>query len=152
MVFLQLLFIFLAYFIGSIPFGFLIGKMKGVDLRKEGSGNIGATNCGRVLGKKYAVIVFLLDVLKGFIFVFLFRFKFISPQYMVISPLLYGLLAALGHSYSIYLNFKGGKAVATSCGMILGFSPALFLIIFIAFFVVKKVTKPNEPALPSYHK
>lgn len=141
MVFLQLLFIFLAYFIGCIPFGYIIGKIKGVDLTKEGSGNIGATNCGRVLGKKYAVLVFLLDVFKGFIFVFLFRFKFISPQIMVISPLLYGFLAAVGHSYSIFLNFKGGKAVATSCGMILGFSPTLFLLIFVVFMIVKKVSK-----------
>ncbi len=140
-VFLQLLFIILAYLIGSIPFGYIIGKIKKIDIRTKGSGNIGATNVGRLLGKKYAVLTYFLDLLKGAVLVALFRYKIISPEYMVLSPMLYGMLAALGHSYSVFLNFKGGKAVSTSCGMILGYSPLVFLIILIVFLIVKSITK-----------
>lgn len=141
MVFFQLLFLFLAYFIGSIPFGYIIGKIKGVDITNKGSGNIGATNVGRLLGKKYAILTYSLDLIKGALFVVLFRYKIINPQYMVLSPMLYGFLAALGHSYSIFMNFKGGKAVSTSCGMILGYSPFTFIIILIVFLIVKMTTK-----------
>jgi len=141
MEFIQLLFIFLAYIIGSIPFGFIIGRLKGVDIRKQGSGNIGATNVGRLLGKKWAILTYVLDLLKGAILVALFRYKVIDPQYMVLSPMLYGFLAALGHSYSIFMNFKGGKAVSTSCGMILGYSPFTFAVILIVFLIVKMITK-----------
>ena len=141
MVFLQVFFIILAYIIGSIPFGFILGKLKGIDIRTQGSGNIGATNVGRLLGKKYAVLVYALDLLKGACLVALFRFKIIDPQYMVLSPMLYGFLAALGHSYSCFMNFKGGKAVSTSCGMILGYSPITFVVIIIAFLIIKKLTK-----------
>ena len=78
MIVLKILFLLLAYLIGSIPFGFIIGKIKGVDIRKEGSKNIGATNVGRLLGKKYAILTYILDMLKGFILVFLFNFKISS--------------------------------------------------------------------------
>lgn len=141
MILMKLLFIFLAYLIGSIPFGYIIGKLKGVDLTKEGSGNVGATNCGRVLGKKYAIIVFALDVLKSATLVFLFRFKILDFRFIVLSPLLYGFLACLGHSFSIFLNFKGGKAVATGCGLILGYAPFLFLLLLLVFLIVKLTTK-----------
>lgn len=141
MLFKQILFLILAYLIGSIPFGYIIGKLKGKNLLKEGSGNIGATNVGRVLGKKYAILVFALDVFKSATLVFLFRFKILSPFLIVGSPILYGLLACIGHSYSIFMKFKGGKAVATGCGMILGFSPTLFIATLIVFFIVKATTK-----------
>src|SRR5690606_30741212 len=101
-----------SYLLGSIPTGFLLGKMKGIDIREHGSKNIGATNTGRVLGMRYAVIAYIFDMLKGAVLVFLFRFEFIDPKYCLLHPLLYGLAACLGHTSSIYLKFKGGKAVA----------------------------------------
>ncbi len=125
-----------AYLLGSIPFGFVIGKLKGVDIREHGSKNIGTTNTGRVLGNKYAVMTYLLDSFKGFIIVFLFRFEIIPSEYCFLSPMIYGLCAILGHTFSIYLGFKGGKAVATSGGVILGYCPWLLVIGLIIFFFV----------------
>ncbi len=125
-----------AYLLGSIPFGLLIGKLKGVDIREHGSKNIGTTNTGRVLGNKYAIITYILDSFKGFIIVFLFRFNIISSEYCFLSPMLYGLFAILGHTFSIYLCFKGGKAVATSGGVILGYCPWLLVLGLLIFFIV----------------
>ncbi len=139
MIAIQILFILLAYILGSIPFGYIVGKLKGIDISKEGSKNIGATNVGRLLGKKYAILVFTLDTLKGAILVILFRFKIINNDYLVLSPILYGFIAAIGHSYSIFFKFKGGKAVSTSLGMMLGYSPISVLAILLTFFIVKKV-------------
>ena len=130
----------IAYLLGSIPFGFVIGKIKGVDIREHGSKNIGTTNTGRVLGNKYAIITYVLDTLKGFIIVFLFRFNIIPSEYCFLSPMIYGLFAQLGHTFSIYLKFKGGKAVATSGGVILGYCPWLLLIALIVFFIVTYIS------------
>lgn len=124
-----------AYLIGSIPWGWLLGKMKGIDIRKYGSKNIGATNTGRVLGIKYAIITYILDTLKGAIFVFLFRYRIIPAKYMLFSPLIYGIASVLGHTFSIYLKFTGGKAVATGSGILLGFCPLLYLGSLIIFFI-----------------
>jgi len=125
-----------AYLLGSIPFGFVIGKLKGVDIREHGSKNIGTTNTGRVLGNKYAIITYILDTFKGFLLVFLFRFHIIPSEYCFLSPMIYGLCAILGHTFSIYLGFKGGKAVATSGGVILGYCPWLLVVGLALFFVV----------------
>lgn len=141
MIFLKILFLLLSYLIGAIPFGFLIGKMKGVDIRNFGSKNIGATNTGRVLGRKYAFLAFFLDTLKGALFTFLFRFGIISSEYLVLSPALYGFLAVLGHTFPVYLNFKGGKAVATSGGLILGYCPWLLVIVVLIFSITLLITK-----------
>ena len=89
-VLLKVLFCVLAYLIGSIPFGFIIGKIKGVDIRNEGSKNIGATNVGRIFGKKYALLTYFLDMLKGFLLVFLFNFKILPTDWCVLNPMLYG--------------------------------------------------------------
>lgn len=140
MIFIKILFILLAYILGSIPFGYIIGKIKGIDISKEGSGNIGATNVGRLLGKKYAILVLTLDAIKGATLVALFRFNIISNEYVVLSPILYGFIAAVGHSYSIFLKFKGGKAVSTSLGMMLGYSPISVVVILATFLIVKKVS------------
>ena len=140
-IFLKILFVILSYFLGSIPFGFLIGKMKGVDLRKEGSKNIGATNAGRVLGKKYAVLTYILDMLKGATFVFLFRFTIIPAKYCLVSPMLYGFIATIGHAFPIYLKFKGGKSVSCGCGAVCGYAPILLPILLIVFFIIKKISK-----------
>lgn len=133
---LKILLLLASYLLGSIPFGFLIGKAKGIDIREHGSRNIGSTNVGRVLGRKYAILAYILDMTKGGLFVFLFRFKIIPETYMIETPLLYGLLAVIGHTFPVFLKFKGGKAVATSSGAILGFCPWLLPILMVAFFSI----------------
>lgn len=139
--FLQILFLIIAYLVGAIPWGFVMGKMKGIDIRKHGSKNIGATNTGRLLGRRYAILAYVLDTIKGALFVVLFNYNIISREYCLLSPMLYGLVAALGHTFPIYLGFKGGKAVATGGGIILGYSPLLFVILIAIFFLVTYITK-----------
>lgn len=139
--FIQILLLIASYIIGSIPFGLVFGKLKGVDIREHGSKNIGATNVGRVLGKKYFFFTFILDCMKGFIFVFLFRFNIIPHEYCLLNPMLYGLAAILGHVFSIFLKFKGGKAVSSSAGALLGYSPIIFLIAITIFIIIYLITK-----------
>jgi len=123
-----------AYLLGSIPFGLLIAKAHGMDLRSIGSGNIGATNVSRALGRKWAYVCFMLDVLKGMVPMLVIMF--IAKPAGVVMLLLWlvvGCAAILGHIFPIYLNFKGGKGVATSFGIALGLWPyyticALFAI------------------------
>jgi glycerol-3-phosphate acyltransferase PlsY len=123
-----------AYLLGSIPFGILIAKAHGKDLRSIGSGNIGATNVSRALGRKWAYICFVLDVLKGLVpmLVTVFIAK-PSGILMLLLWLVVGCAAISGHIFPIYLKFKGGKGVATSFGVALGLWPyyticALFAI------------------------
>lgn len=109
---------FITYLICSIPFGLIVGKLFGRDVRKEGSGNIGATNVTRVVGKKAGIIVLLLDALKGFLPIYYlvsngYNTKFIS----VVS-----IFAVVGHTFSIFLKFKGGKGVATALGVLIALS------------------------------
>ena len=139
--FFQILFLILSYLVGSIPTGYLIGKAKGVDITKQGSNNIGATNTARVLGKKFFLLVTFLDAIKGFIFVFLFRYNILPHEWCLLSPILYGLFAVLGHVFSIFLKFKGGKAVATGAGVALGYSPIICLVGILAFILVYFITK-----------
>ena len=116
-----------AYFLGSVPFGYLIGRLKGVDLRKEGSGNIGATNVGRILGKQWAYLCFALDVLKSLVPMLIAK-NFISIPATTNEMFLWlgvGFAAIVGHIFPVYLGFKGGKGVATSLGMVLGLWPYL---------------------------
>ncbi len=110
-----------AYVLGSIPFGFLAGRLKGIDIRTRGSGNIGATNVFRVMGKKWGIAVLALDALKGFFAVALARLTVESPGDSVFLPTA-GVAAILGHSFPVWLRFKGGKGVATSLGVFLGIS------------------------------
>ncbi len=131
----------LAYLLGSIPFGFLIGKAKGVDVRKVGSGNIGATNVFRTVGRGLGILALLLDFLKGLVSATLIplaaSLAFNSePPYLL--GLVCGAAAVLGHNYSLYLKFRGGKGIATSAGMLAGIAPIPFLCgvtVFIAVFV-----------------
>jgi glycerol-3-phosphate acyltransferase PlsY len=123
-----------AYLLGSIPFGLLIAKAHGKDLRSIGSGNIGATNVSRALGRKWAYVCFALDVLKGMVPMLVIMF-IAKPAgvVMLLLWLLVGCAAILGHIFPIYLKFKGGKGVATSFGIALGLWPyytigALFAI------------------------
>lgn len=130
--------ILLAYLIGSIPSGLIIGKIGySIDIREQGSGNLGATNTFRILGKKAGIIVTLADVGKGTLAALL-PVIFQQDQ---LNPLVIGVFAVIGHMYPIFANFRGGKAVATSGGLILGVSPLLFLIIFTSFIIVLLTTK-----------
>ncbi len=123
----------LAYLVGSIPNALWIGKMfKNIDVRDFGSGNVGATNAARVLGWKLGVMVLLFDAFKGMIFIIIARKFGLSDIYVV----LIGLAAILGHSYSIYLKFKGGKAVATSLGVMLVLIPKVIIILVIVFLLI----------------
>lgn len=115
-----------AYVVGAVPFGLLVGLAKGVDPRKAGSGNIGATNVGRLLGGKFFALVFLLDMLKGLLPTLAAGalFHFAADDALTNSLWLATAFAAiLGHMYSLFIGFKGGKGVATSCGVILGVFP-----------------------------
>ncbi len=127
----------ISYLLGSIPFGVLIGKkIKGIDIREHGSKNIGSTNAIRVLGKPVGYLVFLCDVFKGMAIIILV--KILEACGLWISPidyLYYGALAIIGHSFSIFLNFKGGKAVATSLGVVLILSPLTAILCLIVFLI-----------------
>lgn len=140
-VFLKILFILLAYLIGSIPFGLIICKIKGVDVRKVGSGNIGATNVKRALDIRYSALTFICDAIKGGLFVLLFRYEIIPQTYMVLDPALYGFIAVIGHSFPIYLKFKGGKSVATGAGFCFAYLPITFPIGIISFLSILYITK-----------
>jgi len=119
-----------AYLIGAIPFGLLLGKAKGVDLRQHGSRNIGASNAGRVLGRRYFVMVLILDALKGFGPVFvagrilgaLAGMHEQGPAFFA-AWLAVALAAILGHVFPVWLRFRGGKGVATSLGVLMGLYP-----------------------------
>jgi glycerol-3-phosphate acyltransferase PlsY len=134
-----------AYLLGSIPFGFIAGLVAGVDLRKHGSGNIGATNTLRVLGKKYGYPVFLADVLKGFLAV---RIALWLAHFDTSTGYFIGILAAffvvVGHSFPVWLHFRGGKGVAAAAGACLGLVPLATLIavlIWVAtFFIFRYVS------------
>ena len=126
----NILYIVLAYLIGAIPFGYLAGRVNGIDLREHGSHNIGATNAIRVLGKKWGIPVFLLDFLKGYVPLLLMKLHLggDATQFGVAEMGWFmGVMLALvlGHTYTCYLGFKGGKGVATTAGCIMALSPAL---------------------------
>ena len=126
-----------SYFAGSIPFGFIIGKLvKGVDLRKLGSGNIGATNAGRVLGKKWGLICLALDALKGLLPVAFLPPLFVpeSSPWLAHATVLSGVSTIIGHMFPCWLGFRGGKGVATSLGVLSILSPWGLLVAAGLFF------------------
>jgi len=130
---LPVIFLFVTYLCASIPFGVIIGKLfKGIDIRKTGSGNIGTSNAFRALGPVGGGAVFLLDALKGFVPVFIgagLMHKYNYPQAFVsVFVIIAGITAILGHNYSIFLKFSGGKGVATSFGVFLGINWYIALI------------------------
>jgi acyl phosphate:glycerol-3-phosphate acyltransferase len=128
----------LAYLLGSIPFGFIFAKMFGkTDIREHGSGNIGATNVLRVMGWKLALPVFVLDLLKGFCAVFLAK----ALASGSLLPLIAGILVMLGHSFPLFLGFKGGKAAATAIGVLLALSGWVTLALFAAALIILAVTR-----------
>lgn len=126
-----------AYLLGSIPNGFLIGRARGVDIRTVGSKNIGATNVFRTLGKPLGIFCFLLDALKGWLAVYI---AVLINNGVVIGPDLAGILGAifgiLGHNFTPWLGFKGGKGIATSAGALISLVPWITLIILAVWAVV----------------
>ena len=140
------LMLILSYLIGAIPNGYVIGKVFfKKDIREFGSGNTGATNSFRVLGKPAGFIVTFLDIFKGFITVFFPLWFPVHAQGPISTffthGLIVGIFAIIGHVYPIYLKFKGGKAVATSAGVVLGVNPIFLLILAVIFFGILYLTK-----------
>jgi len=135
----------IAYLLGSIPFGLVFAKwIKGIDIRQIGSGNIGASNAGRALGRRWAIAVFFCDFLKGCLPVLAIRFvPGIDPAHVPMMQLFVGTAAVLGHCYSIYLKFQGGKAVATGCGAIVAVDWTVFVAGGIVWLITRRVTRYN---------
>ncbi len=138
-VFLYIAIFLSSYLIGSVPWAYLIGRIYGRDLRKEGSGNIGATNVTRVIGKFWGRVCFLLDMIKGFLPVFIVT-MLIKQQIITDVNDLAQIIAAggavIGHMFCVFLRFKGGKGVSTSAGCLLAMAPYSFAISGIVWVVV----------------
>ncbi len=133
-----ILFIVLAYILGALPNGVWIGKyFKNIDIRNYGSKNSGATNAYRVLGARYGIMVLIADALKGFLPPFIASKYGVEGNYL----LLIGMIAIVGHTLSFFLNFKGGKGVATSLGVFLFLIPNITLTLLILFIVVVAITR-----------
>lgn len=134
-----LFYIIFTYLLASIPNALIIGKyFKGIDLREKGSGNLGATNAQRILGTKLGLMVLILDILKGFIPLYIAMKYLFVDDYIKISIL--GLVAVLGHSYSIFLKFGGGKSVAIMIGVYLAIFPKVLLLGLITFLITIYLT------------
>ncbi|MGO8930385.1 MAG: glycerol-3-phosphate 1-O-acyltransferase PlsY [Limisphaerales bacterium] len=138
-----ILVVLIAYLLGAIPTGFLVAKARGIDIRAVGSGNIGATNVFRILGKTAGVFVLLADAAKGWLAVFVVAKLVAGWLYPAAGPLARdwfaicaGVAAILGHNYTCWLYFKGGKGIATSAGVLAALVPGPFLIILAIWIVV----------------
>jgi len=137
---MEYLFCIFAYLLGSVPFGLIVGRLvKGIDVREHGSGNLGATNVFRVIGRRWGIFVLFLDALKGYLAVALPNAILMGD----ISPLaliLLALAAIAGHAFPVWLKFKGGKGVATSLGVFLAIAFKPTLVTFMAFLIVFAMT------------
>lgn len=139
MYFYLILFIIIGYLFGSIPWGYLISKAKGIDIRRVGSGNIGATNVARALGPKWGFFVLGLDFLKGVIPVYLALNFLVSHQYINKGDWLISLVAlsaVLGHIFPVWLGFRGGKGVATALGVIVVLLKWQILLLFLLIWIL----------------
>ena len=136
---------FASYLIGSIPAGYIAGRIVGIDIRTVGSGNIGATNVTRVLGKRYGYPVFIVDFLKGFAAVGMSIMIAKRTQPVSIPSELFGVVGAvacvLGHSFPVWLGFKGGKGVAASAGALFGLMPFVALIAVAVWLIIFYLTR-----------
>lgn len=142
------LYILAAYLIGSIPFGYLAGRLNGVDLRQHGSHNIGATNAVRVLGKKWGIPVFVCDFLKGYLpllgaMAFMGGGTDVSQYSPGAMGWCLGVMVALvlGHTFTCFLSFRGGKGVATMAGCLVAFLPAVAGVAVVAFIAMMALTR-----------
>ncbi|HVO94548.1 MAG TPA: glycerol-3-phosphate 1-O-acyltransferase PlsY [Terriglobales bacterium] len=129
--------IIFAYLLGSIPTGYVLGSFAGVDIRAVGSGNIGATNVARVVGKWSGIVTLIVDAAKGFIPVYAASLAGLSGSETALA----GLAAVLGHLFPIFLKFKGGKGVATALGVLLAVAPLVTLILLVVFAAVMAATR-----------
>jgi len=135
---LAVVILIVAYLLGSIPFGYIFAKTVGkTDIREHGSGNIGATNVLRVMGWKLALPVFIFDLLKGFLAVLLAK----VADNGSLLPLAAGMLVMIGHSFPLFLSFKGGKAAATAIGVLLSLSGWVTLALFAAAVLILAITR-----------
>jgi glycerol-3-phosphate acyltransferase PlsY len=125
----EIVIVLASYFLGSVPSGFILGSMAGVDVRKMGSGNVGATNVARVLGKGRGALTLAADVLKGWLPVFVAH----QLELNLLAVCAAGLAAFFGHIYSVFLRFRGGKGVATAFGVLLGVAPAPTAVSIVVF-------------------
>jgi glycerol-3-phosphate acyltransferase PlsY len=135
----------LGYLFGSFPAGYFAGRLAGVDVRSQGSGNIGATNVLRVLGKKWGYPVFIIDMAKGFaaarVAFVLVKYWPEAKPYVEYIAILGAMMAVVGHTFPIWLRFKGGKGVATSAGALIGLMPLAVPLIFLVWVVVFETTR-----------
>ncbi|MCG8601859.1 MAG: glycerol-3-phosphate 1-O-acyltransferase PlsY [Verrucomicrobiales bacterium] len=129
--------VLLAYFVGATPFGFLAGKSRGIDIRDHGSGNIGATNVLRTLGKPIGITVLILDVLKGMLPVLIAIWADKNSLVQIATA----IGAILGHNYTFWLGFKGGKGIATTAGALLPIMPIAILSAIAAWIISLKITR-----------
>lgn len=125
------------YLLGSTPAAYIVGKLKGIDITQHGSGNVGATNAFRILGKGAGLVVLVFDCLKGVIGVLLAQHLVGDPWFVILAA----LVVVTGHNYSLFLKFKGGKGVATGAGIFLVLAPKTVLTAFIVFVIVVAVSK-----------
>ncbi len=126
----------IGFFSGAIPFGFIIAKIKGIDIRRKGSGNIGFANVFRSVGKSEGIIVLILDISKGLLLVLLLN-KYCGYYFGMIA----GISAMLGHIFTPFLKFKGGKGVATGLGVFIGLAPVSALFSFIVWLLVFLISR-----------
>ncbi len=135
----------IAYLLGSIPFGYIVGRLKGIDVRQHGSGNIGATNVLRVVGKGWGLAVFAADALKGFwavrIALWLVARSPDAIHYTEFFAIFAAAVCVAGHSYPVWLRFRGGKGVATAAGAIFGIMPIAGIAIFVVWLVTFLTTR-----------
>ncbi len=142
--------IFTAYLLGSLPFGYLMGRAKGMDIRQKGSGNIGATNVFRVLGKPWGIACFLLDFAKGFVAAGVLPGQMLGTASLEAHPnlpLLAGAVAIVGHNWPIWLKFKGGKGIASSAGVIAATAPLALLtglVLWIGSMLVTRIVSVSS--------
>ncbi|MEN3037914.1 MAG: glycerol-3-phosphate 1-O-acyltransferase PlsY [Candidatus Kryptonium sp.] len=140
-----ILIIFFSYLAGSIPMSIIVSKLvKGIDIRNYGSGNPGGTNVIRVVGLGWGIFVILFDAFKGF-FATYFIAKWFYTETMFLNlttvQIIAGCFAVIGHMWTIFAGFKGGKGVSTSAGMLLGITPLDFLIVFLIFIIIVGLTR-----------
>jgi len=133
--------LFLCYLVGSLPTAYLVGKLRHIDIRKVGSGNVGATNTARILGKKWAVLVLVFDIGKGIVAISIARGLIDNVNPYGSEILAAGIFSVLGHIFPVWLHFKGGKGVATVCGIVIASSPYQALIAFSIFMITIYTSK-----------
>lgn len=127
-----------AYLLGSVPFGYIVGRVRGIDVRQHGSGNVGASNVMRLLGVPAGILVLLLDALKGYMGVAMMRMAgYDTPELLLLA----GLCAVAGHTWSVFLRFRGGRGVATSLGVLIALAPAVAAVAFFTWVVVLLLTR-----------